>query len=145
VYRYSYTLTSAGRFPENHLFAVEVISKPQIAFESKAQADEQAQHTFKYVSILRRSATQLSDAGWGFETTSNQRSNTQYPARCLKPSLHKIDDRLCAQEVGLADKLYFRINAWKLGRCMPTFSAALVTLPPHALSALIRNAFSISP
>jgi hypothetical protein len=63
-----------------------VVSKPQIAFESKAQADEKAQHTFKYVSILKRSvmhpsviglariplrgATQLSDARWGFETTS---------------------------------------------------------------------------
>jgi hypothetical protein len=47
-----------------------VVSKPQIAFESKAQADEKAQHTWKYVSILKRSATQLSDARWGFETTS---------------------------------------------------------------------------
>ena len=62
-------------------------SKPQIAFESKAQADEKAQHTAKYVSILKRSvmhlsvielariplrgATQLSDARWGFETTSS--------------------------------------------------------------------------
>jgi hypothetical protein len=51
--------------------ALEVVSKPQIAFESKAQADEKAQHTFKYVSILKRSATQLSDARWGFETTYN--------------------------------------------------------------------------
>jgi hypothetical protein len=49
---------------------IEVVSKPQIAFESKAQADEKAQHTFKYVSILKRSETQLSDARWGFETTS---------------------------------------------------------------------------
>jgi hypothetical protein len=47
-----------------------VVSKRQIAFESKAQADEKAQHTFKYVSILKRSATQLSDARWGFEATS---------------------------------------------------------------------------
>jgi hypothetical protein len=36
--------------------------KIQIAFESKAQADEKAQHTGEYVSILKRSATQLSDA-----------------------------------------------------------------------------------
>jgi hypothetical protein len=49
----------------------EVVSKLQIAFESKAQADEKAQHTFKYVSILKRFATQLSDVRWGFETTSN--------------------------------------------------------------------------
>jgi hypothetical protein len=51
---------------------LEVVSKRQIAFESKAQADEKAQHTFKYVSILKRSATQLSGARWGFETTSMQ-------------------------------------------------------------------------
>jgi hypothetical protein len=49
---------------------LEVVSEPQIAFESKAQADEKAQHTFKYVSILKRSATQLSDARCGFEITS---------------------------------------------------------------------------
>jgi hypothetical protein len=48
-----------------------VVLKPQIMFESKAQADEKAQHTFKYVSILKRSATQLSDIKWGFETTSS--------------------------------------------------------------------------
>jgi hypothetical protein len=48
----------------------EVVSKRQIAFESKAQADEKAQHTCEYVSILKRSATQLSDARWGFDTTS---------------------------------------------------------------------------
>jgi len=63
-----------------------VASKRRIAFESKAQADEKAQHTWEYVSILKRSvmhlsviellriplrgATQLSDARWGFETTS---------------------------------------------------------------------------
>jgi hypothetical protein len=40
-------------------------------FESKAQADEIAQHTCKYVSILKRFATQLSGIRWGFETTSN--------------------------------------------------------------------------
>jgi len=49
--------------------AIEVVSKFQIMFESKAQADEKAQHTLKYVSILKRSATQLSDIRWGFETT----------------------------------------------------------------------------
>jgi hypothetical protein len=41
-------------------------------FESKAQADEKAQHTCEYVSILKRLATQLSDIRWGFETTSNK-------------------------------------------------------------------------
>jgi hypothetical protein len=51
--------------------SLEVVSKRQIAFESKAQADEKAQHTCEYVSILKRSATQLSDARWCFETTSN--------------------------------------------------------------------------
>ena len=47
-----------------------MVSKPQIMFESKAQADEKAQHTLKYVSILKRRATQLSDIRWGFQTTS---------------------------------------------------------------------------
>jgi hypothetical protein len=47
-----------------------VVSKPQIAFESKAQAEEKAQHTWEYVSILKRPATQVSDVRWGFETTS---------------------------------------------------------------------------
>jgi len=45
---------------------IEVVSKPQIMFERKAQADEKAQHTCEYVSILKRPATQLSDIGWGF-------------------------------------------------------------------------------
>jgi hypothetical protein len=33
---------------------LEVFSKRQIGFESKAQADEKAQHTLEYVSILKR-------------------------------------------------------------------------------------------
>jgi hypothetical protein len=41
-------------------------------FESKAQVDEKAQHTWEYVSILKRLATPLSDIRWGFETTSKQ-------------------------------------------------------------------------
>jgi hypothetical protein len=48
----------------------EAVSKPQIRFEGKAQADEKAQHTWEYVSILRRSATQPSGLRWGFETAS---------------------------------------------------------------------------
>jgi len=55
-------------------FWLEVVSKCQIAFESKAQADEKAQHTCEYVSILKRSATQLSDTRWGFETTSKNKA-----------------------------------------------------------------------
>jgi hypothetical protein len=47
-----------------------VVSKRQIAFESKAQADEKAPHTWKYVSILKRPATQLLGDRWGFDTTS---------------------------------------------------------------------------
>jgi len=50
---------------------LEVVSKRQIMFQSKAQADEKAQHTLEYVSILKRPATQLSDIRWGFDTTSN--------------------------------------------------------------------------
>jgi len=53
------------------LLLLEVASKRQIAFESKAQADEKTQHTWQYVSILKRSATQLSDVRWGFEATAS--------------------------------------------------------------------------
>jgi hypothetical protein len=56
----------------------EVVSKSQIIFESKAQADEKAQHTFKYVSILKRSATQLSDMRCGFEFTSTMHLKQGY-------------------------------------------------------------------
>jgi hypothetical protein len=50
---------------------LEVVSKPQIRLKSKAQADEKAQHTRKYVSILKRFATRLLGLRWGFETTSS--------------------------------------------------------------------------
>ena len=48
-----------------------MVSKPQIRFKGKAPADEKAQHTWSYVSILKRLATQPLDVRWGFETTSN--------------------------------------------------------------------------
>jgi hypothetical protein len=38
-------------------FKLEAISKMQITFKDKALADEKAEHTREYVSILRRSAT----------------------------------------------------------------------------------------
>jgi len=49
-----------------------VVSKPRIRPESKAQPDEKAQHTRKYVSILKRAATQLSSLRWGFETAYSE-------------------------------------------------------------------------
>jgi hypothetical protein len=49
---------------------LEVVSKPQIRLKGKAQADEKAQHTRQYVSILKRFATQPLGLRWGFETTS---------------------------------------------------------------------------
>jgi hypothetical protein len=36
---------------------LQAISKMQITFKDKARADEKAQHTRKYVSILKRLAT----------------------------------------------------------------------------------------
>ena len=48
----------------------EAILKPQIAFEGKAWADEKAQHTREYVSILKRPTTQPSDDRWGLEMAS---------------------------------------------------------------------------
>jgi hypothetical protein len=47
-----------------------VVSKLQIRFKGKAQADEKAQHTWFYVSILKRFATQLLGLRWDIETTS---------------------------------------------------------------------------
>ncbi len=52
---------------------LEAISKPRIRSESKAQADEKAQHTREYVSILKRLATQLSGLRRGFEMASIKR------------------------------------------------------------------------
>jgi hypothetical protein len=57
---------------ENNPFLLpEVVLKPQIRFKSKAQADEKAQYTRKYMSILRRLATQPLGLRWGFKTTSS--------------------------------------------------------------------------
>ena len=36
---------------------MEALSKPQIALDGKARADEKAQHTREYVSILKRFST----------------------------------------------------------------------------------------
>ena len=52
---------------------LEAISKMQITLKDKARADEKAQHTWEYVSILRRLATPKFGVRWGFETTSNQK------------------------------------------------------------------------
>ena len=51
---------------------LEVVSKPKIRSKGKARVDEKAQHTWEYVSILKRLATQPLGLRWGFETTSNQ-------------------------------------------------------------------------
>ena len=37
--------------------SLQAISKMQITFKDKARADEKAQHTWEYVSILKRLAT----------------------------------------------------------------------------------------
>jgi len=50
-----------------------VVSKRQIAFESKASRELKTERTRQYVSISIRGTTQLSDARWGFETTSGLR------------------------------------------------------------------------
>jgi len=50
--------------------SLEAILKPRIRSESKAQADEKAQHTQEYVNILKRLATQLSGLRRGFEMAS---------------------------------------------------------------------------
>ena len=48
----------------NSGMSLEAVSTPQISFEGKAPADEKAQHTRKYVSILRRPATLPSELRW---------------------------------------------------------------------------------
>jgi hypothetical protein len=52
------------------IFGLEAVAKPQIAFDGKARADEKAQHTREYVSILKRFSTQPSGVRWGFEMAS---------------------------------------------------------------------------
>jgi hypothetical protein len=52
--------------------SLSAISKPQVAFEGKAKADEKAQHTREHVSILKRLSTQPSSVTWGFEMASIQ-------------------------------------------------------------------------
>jgi hypothetical protein len=53
---------------------LEVVSKAQIGFKGKAQADRESavRHTFWRMSIYRRSATQPLGLRWGFETASMQ-------------------------------------------------------------------------
>jgi hypothetical protein len=53
-------------------FPVEVVSKFQIRFKGKAQADRESAAYMQYVSIYRRSATQPLSLRWGFENTSNK-------------------------------------------------------------------------
>ena len=49
---------------------LEAISKTQIVYDGKAKADEKAQHTREYVSILKRCSTQPSGTRWCFEMAS---------------------------------------------------------------------------
>jgi hypothetical protein len=77
----------------------EVVSKRQIAFESKAQADEKAQHTREYVSILKRSATQLSDARWRFATTSKPRRPPPKNAMWSRHNLPFRSTRVCVEMI----------------------------------------------
>ncbi len=49
---------------------MEVVSKPQIRFKSKAPIWLKSGACTQYVSILNQIATQLLGLRWGFETTS---------------------------------------------------------------------------
>jgi predicted RNA-binding Zn ribbon-like protein len=87
--------------------------------ESKAQADEKAQHTCEYVSILKRSvmhpsvielmriplrgATQLSDTRWGFETTSNLGGYLVHKTKKHAGNLSLLGGRLCLDFVNTLD------------------------------------------
>ena len=58
--------------PFHLIHCLEVVSKPQIRFKGKAQADRESAAYVQYVSIYRRPATQPLGLRWGFETTSKQ-------------------------------------------------------------------------
>ena len=58
----------------------ELISKIRIGFDGKASADEKAQHTREYVSILNRQITPPSDVRRFFEMSSKKR----YSARAIE-------------------------------------------------------------
>ena len=49
---------------------LEVVSKPQIRFKGKAQADRESAAYTWYVCIYRWTATRPLGLRWGFETTS---------------------------------------------------------------------------
>jgi hypothetical protein len=66
-----------------------VVSKLQIRSKGKARVDEKAQHTWEYVSILKRLATQQLGLRWGFETTS-EATNEKKERRII----NKFTDRL---------------------------------------------------
>ena len=72
---------------------LDVVSKPRIRPESKAQPDEKAQHTRAYVSILKRAATQLSGLGWGFETASKQSDGLKDDYTIERLNVKKVDSR----------------------------------------------------
>jgi hypothetical protein len=50
---------------------LEVVSKPQIMFESKASHELKTERARQYVSISISGTTLLSDIRWGFENTSS--------------------------------------------------------------------------
>jgi hypothetical protein len=50
--------------------------------DGKARADEKAQHTREYVSILKRVSTQPSGDGGGFEMASNLSVREAIGTRC---------------------------------------------------------------
>ena len=73
---------------QNPVSITEVVLKLQIALKLKARADAKAQHTYEYVSILRRSATLRFGVRWDFETTSSGYHSTRpHHIHPLQPSL----------------------------------------------------------
>jgi len=72
-------LTSTARQHKIYKRGLEVVSKPQIRFKGKAQADrESAAYMGGYVSIYRRPATQPLGLRWGFEATSKKSPAKEY-------------------------------------------------------------------
>jgi hypothetical protein len=83
-------IISTAIFPA---MALEVVSKLQIRFKSKAQTDEKAQSRQRRDEqyILKRFATQLLGLRWGFENTSKAGFKPLSPRRFdFFPNRHSL-------------------------------------------------------
>ena len=67
--------------------SLEVVSKPQIRFRGKAQADRESAAYVEYVSIYRRPATQPLGLRWGLEITSIKEAACMLKLKFINPGI----------------------------------------------------------